>query len=83
MYPATSAEPVRTSVVAHLNTKHNIAIVHADVAELHFEYADLIINNNALRQLPENGSIAHRIPTCHEGQQDGGCNASWTGCCCL
>ena len=37
MYPATSAEPVRTSVVGHLNAKYNIAVAHADVAELHFE----------------------------------------------
>lgn len=36
------------------------------------DYADLIIDDDALRQLPENGSVAHRIPTCREGRQDEG-----------
>jgi len=35
-------------------------------------YADLIIDETVLRQLPENGSVAHRIPTCREGRQAGG-----------
>jgi hypothetical protein len=35
-------------------------------------YADLIIDHDVLRQLPENGSVADRIPTCSEGRQDGG-----------
>lgn len=35
-------------------------------------YADLIIDENALSQLPVNGSVADRIPTCREGRQDGG-----------
>ena len=36
------------------------------------DYADLIINDDALGQLLENGSVAHRIPTCREAQQDEG-----------
>lgn len=30
-------------------------------------YADLLIDNNVLYQLPENGSVAHHLPTCYEG----------------
>ncbi|KAF9489761.1 hypothetical protein BDN71DRAFT_1511858 [Pleurotus eryngii] len=33
-------------------------------------YADLEIDNDALLSLPENGPIAHHIPTCWEGCQD-------------
>lgn len=33
-------------------------------------YADLEIDDDALSSLPENGSVAHRIPTCREGRQD-------------
>ncbi|KAF7364240.1 ATP-dependent DNA helicase [Mycena sanguinolenta] len=36
-------------------------------------YADLGAPDPAmLTQLPENGSVAHRIPTCRDGTQDGG-----------
>jgi len=35
-------------------------------------YTDLIIDENALSQLPVNGSVADHIPTCCEGWQDGG-----------
>jgi hypothetical protein len=37
-------------------------------------YTDLIIDHDVLSQLPENGSVADRIPTCRtsKGQQDGG-----------
>jgi len=34
-------------------------------------YADLVIDRDALRQLPENGSVVDRIPSCREGRQDG------------
>jgi hypothetical protein len=35
------------------------------------DYADLIVDD-VLRHLPENGSVADRIPTCREDRQDGG-----------
>lgn len=35
------------------------------------EYADLTIDQDALGSLPENGSVANRLPTCREGRQDG------------
>lgn len=35
------------------------------------EYADLTIDQDALNQLPENGSVADRLPVCREGRQDG------------
>ena len=35
-------------------------------------YADLIIEDDVMRQLPENGSVANRILTCCDGRQDGG-----------
>jgi hypothetical protein len=34
------------------------------------DYADLIIDNEALDQLPENGTIIDRLPVCREGRQD-------------
>jgi hypothetical protein len=34
-------------------------------------YADLIIDEDVLSQLPVNGSVADRIPSCREGRQDG------------
>jgi len=33
-------------------------------------YADLVVDHDALNQLPINGSVAHRIPTCRDGRQD-------------
>ncbi|KAJ3505917.1 hypothetical protein NLJ89_g7163 [Agrocybe chaxingu] len=33
-------------------------------------YADLVIDEEAVAQLPENGSVAHRLPTCREGRQN-------------
>jgi hypothetical protein len=35
------------------------------------DYADLTIDEEALEQLPERGSVAHRLPYCREGRQDG------------
>ena len=35
------------------------------------EYADLTIDQDALNQLPENSSVANRLPVCREGRQDG------------
>lgn len=35
------------------------------------DYADLQIDEDILMQLPINGSVADRIPTCLEGRQDG------------
>jgi hypothetical protein len=35
-------------------------------------YEDLVIDHGVLSQLPENGSLVDRIPTCREGRQDGG-----------
>jgi hypothetical protein len=35
-------------------------------------YNDLVVDDDVLSQLPENGSVAHRLPTCREGRQDGG-----------
>ena len=35
------------------------------------EYADLTIDHEALNGLPENDSVADRLPTCREGRQDG------------
>ena len=35
------------------------------------DYADLQIDEDILMQLPVNGSVADRIPTCLEGRQDG------------
>ena len=37
------------------------------------DYADLTINEEALQQLPEHGSlpVAHRLPNCREGRQNG------------
>ncbi|KAJ7129856.1 hypothetical protein C8R43DRAFT_1134117 [Mycena crocata] len=34
-------------------------------------YFDLTLDHDALAALPENGSVAHLIPTCREGRQDG------------
>lgn len=34
-------------------------------------YAGLQLDMDALEQLPEQGSVAHLIPTCREGRQDG------------
>jgi hypothetical protein len=36
------------------------------------DYANLTVDEEALEQLPERGSVAHRLPYCHEGRQDGG-----------
>jgi hypothetical protein len=36
------------------------------------EYANLTIDEEAIAQLPESGSVAHRLPNCQEGRQDGG-----------
>jgi len=36
------------------------------------EYANLRINQDALNQLPENGSVTDHLPVCQEGRQDGG-----------
>ncbi len=33
-------------------------------------YADLQVNDEALSQLPVNGSVAHRVPTCRPGRQE-------------
>lgn len=35
------------------------------------DYADLTIDEDALNCLPENGSVADRLPVCLEGRQDG------------
>ena len=35
-------------------------------------HADLILDNDALNQLPENGSVAHRISTCIDRSQGPG-----------
>ena len=35
-------------------------------------YNDLNLDDEVLSQLPENGSVADRVPTCREGRQDGG-----------
>ncbi|KAJ7223411.1 hypothetical protein GGX14DRAFT_387730 [Mycena pura] len=35
-------------------------------------YRDLQLDEEALRGLPENGSVVHRIPTCREGRQSEG-----------
>ena len=35
-------------------------------------YTDLTIDHDALNNLPENGSVADRLPVCREGRQDGG-----------
>ena len=35
-------------------------------------YADLILDNDALNQLPENGSVAHRVSTCIDRSQGAG-----------
>ncbi|KAJ7061426.1 hypothetical protein C8F01DRAFT_968469, partial [Mycena amicta] len=35
-------------------------------------YRDLQIDQDALSQLPENGTVVNRIPTCREGRQDEG-----------
>ena len=35
------------------------------------DYADLTIDEEALEQLPERGSVAHRLPYCREGRRDG------------
>ena len=35
-------------------------------------YNDLILDDEVLPQLPENGSVADHVPTCREGRQDGG-----------
>jgi hypothetical protein len=33
-------------------------------------YSDLIIDNDVLQELPENGSVANRIPSCRDNRQD-------------
>jgi hypothetical protein len=35
-------------------------------------YADLIVDDDTLNGLPENGSVVDRLPVCQEGRQDGG-----------
>ena len=36
------------------------------------DYADLTIDEETMEQLPQHGSVAHRLPYCREGRQDGG-----------
>ncbi|KAJ7576108.1 hypothetical protein C8J56DRAFT_1118194, partial [Mycena floridula] len=42
----------------------------------HPEYRDLGIDTQSLAQLPENGSVVHRIPMCREGTQAGATSAT-------